>query len=145
MQRLFITCITVIVCIGVHAQKAILLRGKVIDKITNESLAGATIYISTNERGTTTNSAGEFELNVNESITRIKVVYLGYRDTMINITNNNASFLTIRLLPVYKNLSDIEITSSRENPKEKVNDIQMGMEKISMAEAKLLPAILGEV
>jgi hypothetical protein len=130
---------------AVYAQKTILFRGKVIDKMTNESLAGANIYISANERGTTTNSAGEFELNVTESITRIKVVYLGYRDTMINITNRNTSYLTIRLIPVYKNLSDIEITSSRENPKEKVNDIQMGMEKISMAEAKLLPAILGEV
>jgi len=145
MQRLFMICISVIACMGVYAQKTILFRGKVIDKMTNESLAGANIYISANERGTTTNSAGEFELNVTESITRIKIVYLGYRDTMINITNRNTSYLTIRLIPVYKKLSDIEITSSRENPKEKVNDIQMGMEKISMAEAKLLPAILGEV
>jgi hypothetical protein len=129
----------------IYAQKTITLKGTVIDKSTNEALVGVTISIPGKKSGALTNKSGEFEINISESTTRFKVAYVGYRDTNIIISNKNITSYTIALEPSYKSLNEVQIISTKDNPKEKVNDIQMGVDKISIAEAKLLPAILGEV
>jgi hypothetical protein len=126
------------------AQKTITLKGKVINKSTKEALIGATVLIPEKKAGTTTNASGEFEITTSENITRIKVAYIGYRDTTI-VISNNISYYSIALVPAYKSLNEVQVISSKDDPQEKVNDMQMGIDRISMAEAKLLPAILGEV
>ncbi|MFN6037001.1 MAG: TonB-dependent receptor, partial [Bacteroidota bacterium] len=127
------------------AQKTITLKGKVIDKSTKEALIGATVFLPEKNNGTNTNALGEFEITTNENTTLFKVAFIGYRDTTIKISSSNSSFYTITLSHAYKYLNEVQIVSSKDDPKEKVNDMQMGVERISMAEAKLLPAILGEV
>ena len=128
-----------------YAQKTLLLKGKVIDRNTKETLTGATIFIPEINTGTTTNELGDFEIRVNEATTRFKVAFIGYRDTTVLISGKSPGDHTIPLTPAYRALEEVQIVSSKEDPKEKVNDIQMGVERISMLEAKLLPAILGEV
>ena len=143
--RFNFACVLCILTSLSYAQQNITLKGKVIDNSTREVLTGVTISIPGKNTGTITNRLGEFEINVSENSTRFKVAYVGYRDTTIIISNKNLYVYTIALSPTYKSLNEVQIVATKESPKEKVNDIQMGVDRISMAEAKLLPAILGEV
>lgn len=127
------------------AQKTILLKGKVIDYATKEVLVGATILVPEENTGTYTNASGEFEIQIRENIKRYRVTYIGYRDTVIYVSSHHPSNLTVALVSSNRLLEEIQIVSSKEDPREKMNDVQMGVDRISMAEAKLLPAILGEV
>jgi hypothetical protein len=106
------------------AQKTITLKGKVINKSTKEALIGATVFIPEKKAGTTTNASGEFEISTSENITRIKVAYIGYRDTTI-VISNNISYYSIALVPAYKSLNEVQVISSKDDPQEKVNDMQM--------------------
>lgn len=139
-----ITSFLMVMSFFLHAQKAITLKGKVFDKSTKETLVGATVFIQEKKVGTTTNALGEFEITTSENVARFKVAYIGYRDTII-VVSNNSSYYSIALVPAYRSLNEVQVISSKDDPKEKVNDVQMGVDRISMAEAKLLPAILGEV
>lgn len=127
------------------AQKSFVLRGKVIDKYTREALVGATIVFPESNTGIYSNINGEFEISVAEKISSFKIIYIGYRDTTIRVSQSETNLLTIALTPSYRSLNEVQIVSSKDDPKEKVNDVQMGVDRISMVEAKLLPAILGEV
>lgn len=128
----------------VSAQETILIKGKVLDKSTKENLVGATVFIPEKNLGTITNEQGEFEIYTIKNSTQFKVAYIGYKDTSV-IISDDMLYYTIALIPDYKALNEVQILSNKEGPKEKVNEIQMGVDRISMAEAKLLPAILGEV
>jgi hypothetical protein len=129
----------------VYAQKAMILKGRVIDNGTREPVAGANIFIPDMKITTSANQLGEFEIAFSEKIGRFKVSSVGYRDTVLMIADNSLATYIIALTPAYQSLNELKILSSKESPKQKVNDIQMGVDKISMEEAKLLPAILGEV
>ncbi len=128
----------------VNAQNTTILKGKVIDKGSKTALTGASVSIPEKKSGAITNKLGEFEISVSENTTRFRVAHIGYRDTTLIISNNN-SYYTIALVPAYKSLDEVQIVSGKDGPKEKVNNVQMGVDRILMAEAKLLPAILGEV
>lgn len=128
-----------------YAQKTTVLKGKVTDKITKETLVGASIYLPQLNSGTYSNSVGEFEIRVSDTITQFKVAFIGYRDTLLELSNTSITYFRIALTPSSKILNEVQIVSSKEDPREKVNSIQMGVDRISIAEAKLLPAILGEV
>jgi hypothetical protein len=147
LKYLFVSCFIVFLCAfasDVFAQGSTTLKGKVIDKSTREVLAGATIVFPEINRGTATNAQGEFEITTSFNITRLNVFFIGYRDTTISLSDN-VSFVLIPISPAFKSLNEVQIVSSKDDPIEKVNDMQMGVDRITMAEARLLPAILGEV
>jgi hypothetical protein len=127
-----------------NAQKTIRLKGKIFDKITQEVLVSATIYIPEKKTGIYTNEEGVFEINIDEKTTVFKVTFIGYKDTTIKILDNIFYYI-IALEPAYKSLEEVQIISNKDDPNEKVNNIQMGVDRISIEEAKRLPAILGEV
>jgi hypothetical protein len=127
-----------------YGQNTNTLKGKIIDRSTKEDLVGATIYLPEQNTGTYTNQLGEFEIKITKNTVKFQVSYIGYIDTTITI-KDNALFYSIALAPDEKSLNEVQIISGKEGPKEKVNDIQMGVDRISMEEAKLLPAIFGEV
>ena len=61
--------------------------------------------------------------------------------------NPQKTIQTIRIVLIRntKSLDEVEIVVDANNPNEKINKVEMGVDKISMIEAKLLPAIFGEV
>jgi len=126
-------------------QKINSIKGKVFDKTTGELLIGATVFIPEKKTGTSTNISGEFELNIDQTARRFKVSYIGYTDTSIVLADRQNPYYSIGLIPAEKSLREVRIVSDKDDPEGKVNDVQMGIDRISMAEAKLLPAILGEV
>ena len=131
--------------ISVSAQTLYNLQGKVVDISTREALVGVSLYSPELKNGTTTNKNGEFKLASSSPITHLKIVYFGYLDTLINTVGLQDKSFVVALTPSFDVLREIEVTSDKDAPNDKVNEVQMGVDKISMLEAKLLPAILGEV
>jgi hypothetical protein len=131
--------------VPIYGQNTINIKGKIIDNLTKEPLTGARIQVLEAKTGVYSNDKGEFQLYSINPANRIKITYIGYRDTILQIQSDNPEPYRIALISEDKALKEVQIISNKEDPKEKTNSMLMGVERISMREAKLLPAILGEV
>lgn len=127
------------------AQTINLLKGSVADFSTKELLIGVTVSSPETGKAVFTNADGKFELRSERTITRLNVSFIGYRDTTITISKAGNNPINILLLRDYKSLAEVEVVTNVNDPSEKTNKAEMGVDKISMIEAKLLPAIFGEV
>lgn len=127
------------------AQERYFLRGRIFDKSTNESLVGVNIVQVGSQSGVSSNEKGEFEWLVYKGKIRIKCSYLGYRDTTLLVNVSQDMRISIGLGTDSRVLSEVTVASLRENPDEKVNSMEMSTDRISIEEAKMLPAIFGEV
>jgi len=88
-----------------HAQ---VLRGRVSDQTTNESLPAATVYIAGTYQGTITNNDGLFAIKVDDLPVDIVVRYVGYRsDTLVATTYDPLEF---KLEPVIVEMDQLVIT-----------------------------------
>jgi len=92
--------------------QAQVLRGRVSDQTTNESLPAATVQIAGTYKGTITNSDGLFTITVDDLPVDIVVRYVGYRsDTLVANTYDPLEF---RLEPVVVEMDQLVVTD--ENP-----------------------------
>ena len=80
------------------------ISGNVSDAATGEKIAGATITQPDSQRGTTTDTKGDFSL---EAKGPIQVSFLGYKTIRIKDTNR---FLAITLVPEINQLQTVEVT-----------------------------------
>ena len=69
-----------------YALGAIPFRGKVVDKTTREALAGATLIVEGSTRGTTTDAAGRFELDLDPGVCAVVVSYISYQSRRMEMT-----------------------------------------------------------
>ena len=88
-----------------HAQ---VLRGRVSDQTTGESLPAATVHIADTYQGTITNNDGLFAIMVDDLPVDIVVRYVGYRsDTLVATTYDPLEF---KLEPVVVEMDQLVIT-----------------------------------
>ena len=118
------------------------LKGRVMETDTKEPLIGAAVYLLSEKRGTLTDSEGRFSLTALADTGRLVVSYAGYTNVTLRIENWPASGKEIFLKPQER--SEVVITADR-STLDKVDRNQMSVENLSSKEAKLLPAIFGEV
>lgn len=94
-------------------QNTVVIEGKVMDKISNMPLSGATVSIKDKTKGTITNYNGEFSLqvgaeNIEEKILRI--TYLGFVSQQITIGSQR--FFNVFLDEDVNTLDEVVLTSS---------------------------------
>ena len=127
------------------AQETVTISGYVKDADTGETLLGANISVldQGSNLGTVTNDYGFYSLRVpaGDSIT-VEYSYIGYATQTRRILPTPNLTVTVELA-FGEELITVEVTADAN--REKVNSTQMGLEQLSMAEAKLLPALFGEV
>lgn len=104
--------ILVSIC-GVFAQQII--KGKIIDNQTKESLIGATVVLLGTTEGATTNLKGEFEFQTTTKVDSITVSYMGYQTQTIKWGEETI----VSLKPSINQLGQIIISASRENQERK--------------------------
>lgn len=96
-------------------------RGTVLDALTNEPLAFATIRFDGLSAGTTSDADGHFSMEVKEPARRLKVSYIGYREAFVDIRpgEQNAG-LEIRLSEASNTLKEVVVRKekyrNRDNP-----------------------------
>jgi hypothetical protein len=63
------------------------IRGKILEKESRESIAGATVFIKEENKGGHTNQNGDFELrNILKKPFSLKISMIGFREEILNIT-----------------------------------------------------------
>jgi len=86
--------------------------GKVIDVVTHEPIAHASVQTKNTNLGTTTNNSGEFSLSVTDSVHELIISYLGYVTASQRIKSNQTPML-VALQSSNNSLQEVVISASR--------------------------------
>ena len=82
------------------------IQGKVIDASTKTPIEGVTVSLKNSNKGISTNSNGEFSLNVPEN-SKLTVTFVGYEAKEITASQN----ITIELAPSAEQLINVVVTA----------------------------------
>jgi hypothetical protein len=118
------------------------IHGEVTDRLTGEPLAEAVVYIKGTGIHTLSDVEGKYFISVRRGTYTICSSYLGYRPEEIRIQAEKELVVDFEL---ENNTQLNEVTVSSHAMDEKVTSVQMGLEKLSAAEIKRMPALMGEV
>lgn len=117
------------------------LNGTLTDAATGESLIGVTVR-SENGLGAVSNEYGFYSLTLPAGEHTFSFAYLGYVTLARKLSLHQNQKLDIALYDNSTILSEVEIKAEKRD--ERVEQAQMGVEKINMSELKSLPMLLGE-
>lgn len=93
MRRLFFIMLALVVCsISLHAQTRTY-HGTVLDAANNEPLIGATVLPLGGGQGAAADMDGKFSVTVPNNVTQAKISYVGYKEQVVNLTNNMVIYL----------------------------------------------------
>ncbi|MCC6287998.1 MAG: SusC/RagA family TonB-linked outer membrane protein [Chitinophagaceae bacterium] len=93
-----------------HAQNAIVVKGKVLDKNSGEPVFGASVTVRGSNRGVSTREDGTFSINVPSVNTSLVISSVGYEKQEVKITNA-ADELVVSINPSGGELSDVVVTA----------------------------------
>lgn len=128
--------------LAAHGQNRKTLKGTVVDLSGRDPLIGAAVYLVGEKRGTLTDDKGRFSVVSLVDTGLLTVSYAGYKTYKFRVEDWPAGGLEAELSSI--ELNDVIITADK-SVKDKVAVNQMSVENLSIKEAKLLPAIFGEV
>lgn len=111
MKKILLTVTLVLGAFALLAQGTV--TGKVVDSETGGGLPGATVLVEGTTLGTITDINGEFSLNVPSSGAVIVISYIGFKDNVIRLEDNQTDLGTINLEPGVTELSTLEVIASR--------------------------------
>lgn len=117
--------------------------GQIVDKLTNEPLIGVYVTAPSQKTGITTDSNGNFELNIAGDTCTLFIEYLGYNLAKIKINNNSTFPLAISLTSSATSLNEVIVDG--DGVRSTIERNQMSMMSISTKESKLVPVFFGEI
>ncbi|MDB5191504.1 MAG: TonB-dependent receptor [Segetibacter sp.] len=126
-----------------YAQEKFTLNGYIKDSLTGETLIGANLSIKGAGKGVITNSYGFYSLTLPKGKHLLTSTYVGYATKEIEIEVAGNKQADILLLARNVIIENVTVTGRRRD--NNVKTTQMGKIDLSMATAKALPALLGEV
>jgi len=124
------------------AQNSATLSGSIKDQSTGETLIGATVRLQElPNTGATSNEYGFYSITAPVGNYTVLVQYIGYQTFTQKINLQGSLKLDVMLVD---GATLQEVTIQAEKKQEAVERPLMGVEKLSMAEIKTLPTLLGE-
>jgi hypothetical protein len=109
-----------------------------------ETLPGASVAVPALNTGTAADSAGHFSLSLPAGKHQLVVAFIGYQQLTRDITLTKNQRLSFDLAESNNELGEVVVEGSV-TLEQKLKTTQMGVEHLSIREAKLLPALFGEV
>ncbi|WP_241499050.1 TonB-dependent receptor, partial [Rufibacter ruber] len=145
--RLFLLLLTVfgLTPFAAQAQAQVSLSGTLRSAGTGEPLIGASVAVVGSSSGVITNESGSYTLSVAPGTYRIQFSYLGFENLIREIRLRGNTRLNVELQPANTQLNEVVIESDRNRFQERLSTPQMSVETLTSREAKLLPALFGEV
>jgi hypothetical protein len=126
-------------------QNRVTLLGKIVNS-NGISAEAASIRVIGLKKATVSDADGEFKLLLPQGNYNIEITSIGFTSKAVNIILRKDTSITITLIAKnVKQLEEVVVASDKYQPLQRVATTQMGIERITMNEAKLLPAIFGEV
>jgi len=124
------------------AQVRFKLEGKVIDE-NNQPVAGATVYSKDQlQTGTVSDRQGRFSISLQPGQHTIVCAFMGYKTQENQVEMNAGRDMFFRLQEAAMDIEQVTVTSR--SVMERVSNVQIGVEKIEMAEMAKMPALFGE-
>ena len=96
IRKILITYIFISISLG---QVEFTISGKIIDKVSGQSLPGANVFETTTEEGTSSNAEGEYSLLLPEGNYKFKVSYIGYNSIESEVYLNKNITIDFQLEP----------------------------------------------
>ena len=144
MKHFVTAFLVVLLTLPAMAQTTFSIRGRVLDKVSGETLPGASVAVPTLATGTAADSVGHYRLNLPAGRVQLVVTSIGYRTITRDLNLTKSQRLSFDLEENNQELGEVLVTGSV-SLEQKLKSTQMGVERISIREAKLLPALFGEV
>ena len=125
------------------AQAQHLLSGTVRDS-NGAALPGATVAVPALGLGTTTDAAGHYRLSLPAGPQQVTVSFVGYLPQTFRVSLRQRQQRDLTLSINANELGEV-VVKGQQTLQEKLETTQMGVERLTIREAKLLPALFGEV
>ena len=109
-----------------------------------ETLPGASVTVPALATGTAADSVGHYRLNLPAGRVQLLVTSIGFRTITRDLNLTKSQRLSFDLEENNQELGEVLVTGSV-SLEQKLKTTQMGVEHLSIREAKLLPALFGEV
>ena len=109
-----------------------------------ETLPGASVAVPALSTGTAADSVGRFSLLLPAGRHQLVVTFVGYQALTRDVNLTRPQRLNLVLAESGTELGEV-VVQGQQTLKEKLNTTQMGVEHLTIREAKLLPALFGEV
>ncbi|MET4073685.1 hypothetical protein ABIB44_000916 [Hymenobacter sp. UYCo722] len=109
-----------------------------------ETLPGASVAVPALATGTAADSVGHYRLPLPPGRVQLVVTSIGYRTITRDLNLTKSQRLSFDLEESNQELGEVLVTGSV-SLEQKLKTTQMGVEHLSIREAKLLPALFGEV
>lgn len=129
----------------VYSQEKYTLNGTVLDAKSNETIIGATLQISNNSTQYTiqSNEYGFFAISLQKGTYTISINALGYESISELIILSSNLKKTFIIKEKSKEIEEVVISANSKSIK--IDKPEMSVNKLSIAQIKQMPAILGEV
>lgn len=119
------------------------ISGKITDSRSGESLVGATIFVSELKTGAVTDIYGNYSLTLPEGSYNLVFSYIGYLTVEKKVLLNSSLKLSLELDPHQKELSEVVISSERND--RNVVKPEMSTFRMDIKTIQRIPALMGEV
>src|SRR5690348_11636968 len=116
MKPISIFLTLIILCLTAPAMAQVTISGKIVDSVSREPLAGASVFAQNTTQGTVTNSSGEFSLTLKSTGFELIFSFTGYVSQTLQVTDNKNQQLEIAMMKEDKTLGEVVIQSSNEVP-----------------------------
>lgn len=126
----------------VQSQVKYTLSGIIKSANSGETLIAATVRVLDSKLATQSNEYGFYSLSLPKGSYTIQVSAVGAKSQQVQIHLDQNKSLTLSLEDDQNELETVTITSSA--AKRNIDNPQMGMERLSIAETKNVPVLLGE-
>lgn len=143
-MRLVIVSFLMIVC-AIHAQaQQVRLTGVVVDSLF-VPLSSAHVFIQQQKRKTvTTNSKGEFFVELTKGVFKLEVSYTGYQKFSADLNLSKDSALRIVMRPKSEELEEVTITADRTLQSDQFQTTRMSTNSLTGKEISSIPVLGGE-
>lgn len=108
----------------------VVFKGKVTDSVNGDPLPYASVIVKGTTVGTSTDMDGNFELDIPMQEGTVEISYLGYDTYSIAISDKQAGFYTVKLVPSGISLSEVVVKPGKEKYRNKDNPAVVFVKKV---------------
>lgn len=124
-----------------HAQERFTISGTITSSKTGETLIGASVRVKNTTTGTSSNEYGFYSLTLTKGNYTLEISAVGQQPKEQSLELNKNIILNVSLSEEAKELEAVVVRSTG---RRSISSPQMGMEKLTIAETKNIPVLLGE-
>lgn len=124
MKRIFFICIMILLYHSTNAQSK--LTGRIIDKVTGETIIGATVYFPDLKTGTATDTSGVYKIiNLPKTTTLLQVGFVGYKTIIRKVDLTVTKTMDFAMEQAIAEINEVVVTGSSRSTEIKRNPVPM--------------------